>query len=447
MKVEHTRPTLSLATLLLAGLAPIAASANLYPEHIQGVTLSVEQGIYTHAVVLKNTAASKQLDALQLQPETSHVSVDAYGLVSCAADNDVEFDRARAYFGPVSLFLDSVQSPQTLFDAAYQPSHTTGKGNKRLTEAGNPGPFNIPLSAIKQGHPAVRFNPVEELNKKLQQHLNQGGSEIDFYRQDHYITVDRTLSLAGWCKDTSNNTSRPAAVSIPLEMTVIYQGDPALIAPVKLSAQLASTPMPDQVNQDLPFALNAATFQPNMPHYIGRCAPESDPVIRINYSGNGKGLIRFMVEDNGNPVYGSSHIAYDSALNHNAHLDFSYPLVAKLAQESNSGWDTLNQTFSHPLSIKASIKDEQSNTWSEWKTYGNANWNHRCVPQVTVKPAGGMGGFLNGQQPAQPVPGPSRVQPDNATPPRDRIQPPVPPETAPLRIRAVEQEPATLQKR
>ncbi|PKM30330.1 MAG: hypothetical protein CVV07_07930 [Gammaproteobacteria bacterium HGW-Gammaproteobacteria-11] len=449
MKIHNTRLSSSIATLLLMGLLPSVASANLYPEHINGVTLNVEQGINSHSVVLKNSAASKHLAALQLQAETTHIAVDVEGLVSCAADNDVVFDRARAYFGPVSLFLDSVQSPQTLFDAPYHPSHTTGRGNKRITEAGNLSPFNIPIASIQQGHPAVRFNPQEELNKKLQQHLNQGGSEVDFYRQDHYISVDRTLSLAGWCKDLSNNTSRPAIASVPIEMTVIYKGDPELVAVAQLNAQLGNTPMPGQVAHDLPFALNAATFQPNMPHHIGRCAPESDPVIRINYSGNGQGLIRFMVEDNGNPVYGSPHIAYDSAVNHNAHLDFSYPLTAKLAQENNSGWDTPNQTFSHPLSIRASIKDANSDSWSEWKTYGSANWNHRCVPQLNANPVGGMGGFINnGQQPQPPVPGPSRVQPNAATPSLDRVQQPsVPEPRSPLRIQAVEQEPSALPKR
>ncbi|MFN3580958.1 MAG: hypothetical protein ACK4VV_10860 [Pseudomonas sp.] len=448
MRILNTRPGLGIAVLLAISLAPTAVPANQYPEYISGVTLNVEPGIHSHSVVLKNIAASKQLTAMQLQAQTSHIEVDVYGLVSCAASNQVGFAQARAYFGPISLFLESVQSPQTLFDAPYHPSFTTGKGNKRITEAGNATPLSIPLSSIQQGHPAVRFNPQEELNKKLQQHLNQGGSEIDFYRQDHYITVNRTLSLAGWCKNNTSNISRPAVASVPIGMTVIYNGDPDLIAPVQLSAQLANSQMPDQISHDLPFALSAATFQPNMPHYIGKCAPDNDPVIRINYSGNGKGLVRFTVEDNGNPVYGSPHIAYDSSATLNAHHDFSYPLIGKLAQENNAGWDTPNQTFSHPLSIRASIKAADTDSWSEWKTYGSANWNHRCVPQLNVKPAGGVGGFNSGQQPTQPAPGPSRVQPKPATPALDKVQPQSAPEPkAPLRVQPVEEQPASLPKR
>ncbi|KGK41121.1 hypothetical protein LH51_17190 [Nitrincola sp. A-D6] len=450
MKILNTTPVISTAALLIMALNTTTVSANLYPDYISGVALSVEGGIYPHAVVLENVSANKQLEALQLQAEKTHIDVDFQGHVSCAADNKVDFDNARAYFGPISLFLDSVQSPQTLFDAAYHPSFTTGKGNKRITEAGNFQSFNIPLAQIQQGHPAVRFNPEEELNKKLQQHLNQGGSKIDFYRQDQYISVNRTVSLAGWCKHTSNNTSRPAFASVPIEMTVIYKGDADLIAPVQLSAQLAQSELPGQVTHNLPFSLNSATFQPNMPHYIGKCTPDTDPVIRINYSGNGKGLIRFSVKDNTATVYGSPEIAYDSADGVNAHLDFSYPLIGKLNQENNSGWDAPNQTFSHPLSIRASIKDVNSDQWSEWKTYGSANWNHRCIPQVNVIPAGAQGGVYTGQQPSPTLPSPSRIQPVETQPKLDRVQPPATPEPgAPSRVqpRVIEEDPTVLQKR
>lgn len=451
MKTLNSTPALGTAVLITMALTATVVSANQYPNYISGVSLSVEQGINSHAVFLKNVSANKQLEALQLQVETTHIHVDFQGLVSCAADNNVDFDKARGYFGPISLFLDSVQSTQTLFDAAYHPSFTTGKGNKRITEAGNYSSFNIPLSQIQQGHPAVRFNPEEELNKKLQQHLNQGGSKYDFYKQDHYITVNRTVSLAGWCNNTSNNTSRPAFASVPIDMTVIYKGDTDLIPPVQLSAQLAGSELPDQITHNLPFSLNAATFQPNMPHYIGKCTPDNDPVIRINYSGNGKGLIRFIVDDNASPVFGSPEIAYDSAGGLNAHFDFSYPLIAKLNQEYNAGWDTPNQTFSHPLSIRASIKDVNSGEWSEWKTYGSANWNHRCVPQLNVIPAGAQGGVFNGQQPSPSLPTPLLIQPIETTPKLDRVQPattPVEPRT-PSRVqpKEVNEEPNMLQKR
>lgn len=450
MKILNTSPVLNAAALLAMALTTTVVSANQYPNYISGVTLSVENGINSHAVFLKNASASKQLDALQLQAETTHIEVDFNGNVACAADNKIDYDKARAYFGPISLFLDSVQSPQTLYDAGYHPSFTTGKGNTRLTEAGNSQSFKIPVAQIQQGHPAVRFNPEEELNKKLQQHLNQGGSKIDFYKQDHFITVNRTVSLAGWCKNTSNNTSRPAVASASIDMTVIYKGDPDLIAPVQLSAQLAQSQLPGQITHNQPFTLNTATFQPNMPHYIGKCFPDSDPIIRINYSGNGKGLIRFIVDDNSSPVYGSSEIAYDSAVAVNGHLDFSYPLIAKLNQEYNAGWDTPNQTFSHPLTVRASIKDVNSNTWSEWKDYGNANWNHRCVPQLNVKPGGALGGINSGQQPAPTLPSPSRIQPIETMPKLDKIQPPSSPEPRiPSRVQPqeIEEEPTLLLKR
>lgn len=206
------------------------------------------------------------------------------------------------------------------------------------------------------------------------------------------------------------------------------------------------------VEQDLPFTLNTATFQPNMPHYIGQCPPNQDPTFRINYSGAGKGVIRFQVEDNGNPVFGTTSVIYDSRVKQTAHLDFYYPLISKLAQGNVTAteWSTLNKTFNHPLTIKASFKDYKdvnNNNWGEWKTFGTTTWNHRCTPQVNFNSPATLGGFKNNNGGNDPVvPSPSKIAPVEIKPILNKIQTPIPINPTPVvptvtNIKAVEQNP------
>lgn len=429
--MHHGRFILSTLSLALLGATTFVHANTQTSDYVSEMSLSVEKGINSHAVMLKNVSASKHIDAIQIQAQQTHVAVQLKGHVYCTPSNNVKYETARAYFGPISMFVDSIQSQQALFHGPYHPTFTDGK-SPRIAESGNHASFNIPLAQIKQGHPAVRFDPLEELDKRLQQHLAQGGTKLDFYKEKHTISIQRVVSLAGWCKHTSNNASKPGYASTTIDMTVIYEGDPALTAVGVISQQLGGGNMPDQIAHDLPFTLNTATFQPNMPHYIGKCAPDSDPVIRINFSGNGKGVIRFIVEDNGSPVFGTTGLLYDSAIKPSSHLDFKYPLIAKLAQE-NSNLGELNKTYSHPLTIKASFKDQKdinTENWSEWQEFGSANWNHRCIPQVSVSVPGSKGGYSMGENPTPPsspaFPSPSRIAPIEAKPSIDSIQMPAP---------------------
>lgn len=417
----------------IVGATP-ARAAEAYGDYVERIDLSQGGGINVH-ILLKNTSANKHVDAVKVAPASGTMEIPLDGHVKCEKDKDTNYDNAKAYFGTVSLFVDEINPVNVLYEASFNPSNTTwnGVGNgKWVTEAGDGVPFTVPLAQIKQGHPALRLDPVAEMEKKLQTHLNQGKSKAEFYQKDQFVEVERPITLAGWCRKTisfSQAVSKAGYKTIMAKLTIRYEGDPAVTDAPKLNAQMQGN-MPNAINQDLPMQLVEATFQPNMPHYIGKCMPDQDPKIRVNYKGSGKGTIRFMVEDNSSPVYSTQDIPFDSA-NGPAFFDFNYPLKAKL--ESRPQWQEVNKTVTHPLSIRAKIRDENSDAWGEWKDYGAAEWKHRCSPQVTVQMGGGgnkAGGYQSQEDANKPTVKPILGTKDPASPQMNLKANPVDPKPA-----------------
>ncbi|MDH5191520.1 MAG: hypothetical protein OEW89_09760 [Gammaproteobacteria bacterium] len=364
---------------------------------VDNISLS-SPGINSNMIILKNTSANKHVNAVKITPESSNININLQGTVKCAKDKDVKFTHAEAYFGPVYMFVNTIQSPKALYEAGYAPSVTEWHGHLTgwITEGGNAQKFSVPLAQIKQGDADIRFDPVAELNKKLQTHLNQGGTKLSFYKQDQLIYVKRPISLVGWCKP-GIQASTPGYKTIMADLVIKYEGDSKVTNVGVVNAQLQGG-MPQQIDNALPFKLTNATFQPNMPHYIQQCGNINDPQIRVNFQGNGKGKIQFKIRDNL-----MTSIAYEGELDFDgknnggkAHYDFKYPLKAKLDQFQ--GWQQVNKTFNHPLKIIARVIDHKSNRWGGWKDYETKIWKHRCIPKVNAPTAGGNMGYQNGNQ-------------------------------------------------
>lgn len=353
-------------------------------------------------VTLRNTSGSKQADKVRLEPESPVLNLSLSANVKCVKDKHVEFSQAKAYFGPAIMAGGSIDSSKALHEASYDPSFTVwdGVGNgKWNTEAGNGSTFDVPLNAVRNGPANIAFDPAAEFNQRLEEHVAKGGNRLTFLQQPQEFIVARVVSLGGWCQ--KDGISRSGVNSVFLKIKVRYPGQPDLLPAVELNGQLGQG-MPSQIGQNLPMKLVSATFQPNMPDYIGACPPAQDPVIRVNYSGSGKGLVRFSIED-GSAVYGTEALNFDAS-NGPAHFDFPYPLKTKLANRPD--WSEPNKTIQHHLTIRAKYRDEKSNTWSDWQNYGAGLWIHRCTPSLNVVP-GGMGGIQyqapGGQNPNTPT--------------------------------------------
>lgn len=390
---------------LLAWQAPAqalkpATQGEPYVEHV-----SIKPPSPAAVVTLQNTSASPYADQVSLAPQSPTLRLAMGASVKCIKDKQVEFSHARAYFGPATMSGGDIDSSQTLHSAAYDPSFTVwdGVGNGQWnSEAGNASTFDVPLDALKNGPNNIAFDPVAEFQQRLDQHVAKGGDRLQFLQQPQTFTIGRVVSLGGWCR--KDGTSRSGVNSVFAAIQVRYPGQPDLKNKPQLNAQLGGVPA-QGINQNLPMQLNSATFQPNMPDHVGSCPPAQDPIIRVNYSGSGKGWVRFSIVD-GSAVHGTGDIAFDSTQGP-AHFDFAYPLKAKLV--SRPQWAEVNKTFQHHLVIRAKYRDAQSNEWSDWSNYGSALWNHRCTPSLNVVPFGQQGGKV--QAPGQPTPGPADPSP------------------------------------
>jgi hypothetical protein len=254
-------------------------------EQVEDVTLS-QKGINIH-VVLRNKAVDKHVNSVDIQPEKSSMNIPFQGLVKCKKSKKVDFTGARAYFGTVSRSGNSIEKVNSLYDATYHPSFATWTGliGGWITEAGNYDPFVVPLNKVKNGHPAVRFDPVALFNEKLQSHINGGGSKLDFLKNDQSVTVNRPVSLAGTCREAesySKSTHGSGYITVSMPLTILYKGD------ANLHAAIANN-SPNQFASE--FQVSSASVTPFVKDYVGQC-----PVylkFRVAFKTQGVGDVKF----------------------------------------------------------------------------------------------------------------------------------------------------------
>ena len=262
---------------------------------------------------------------------------DYSGTVHCDPGLGHKFKGAYMTFGPVNLSGESVNT----HNGAYTVQTTVASSTKKNEVVEYvPNTFTVPLSKVKNAAPSLRVDPIAEINKKLQQHIQGGGKAIDFYKKDHTIVLQRPLSLSGLCGTNTKSSGGYETKNHVIQIE--YKGDSKIYDVAKLNASLANN-MPNQIGNNLPFKLDKATFQANMPNYVGKCIPNQNPKIRINFqiSGSESGLmdLRVAAVSNQYAAYGSyfetSGIIKNPKVG-GGHLDFRFPLKEMLAQDKYS---------------------------------------------------------------------------------------------------------------
>ncbi len=393
----------ALGVSVIASNTVFAASTG-NSAYVQNVDLTFPG--YAAVINVENTSANKLASNVNLQVQESSIDIEANGFVQCADDKEVIFSHSKIYFGPLGMSADNINEGSSLYKSDFSVSakYRIGFG-KWVTES--PGAdahqvFTVPLNQIKNGHPAVRVDALEELNKKLQSHLQGGGTKADFYRNDQQVVLQRPVSVAGWCKKSVNfgqYTHKAGFETQNFTIQVKYKGDPAVY---DLNAQVGQLGNNPQYNNNQSLLLNQATFQPNMPHHIGKCTEGTpDPKIRVNYKGAGKGTVRFKIgvkNSEGNFVLPQVYLgSYDSANQINRHFDFDYPLIDKMYNHHQfKWWATINKTYEHAMTIEAQVKNQNSDSYGPWTEFGSATFKHRCTPQVTVNGSNAkLGGYQN----------------------------------------------------
>ena len=385
------------ATALTLGLSGLSvphaqAASSGSSAYVHDVELEFE-GVGP-IIVVKNVSQNKHVSAVKLSTQGTQLDIGVAGTVTCAGDDEILFQKSEIYFGPVSLTgADDIDESATL--ASDDISVSSTKVGDNLVEAA--GLLNqlmqVPFATIDSGPAHLRLDPVEEIEKKLQAHLQGGGTAADFFRNEQFTSVTRPISLAGWCR--KNGVSKAGFETRDLKIMIRYEADP----------QVNDGPVmnPQHQFQEVaqPLEITETAFQPNMPHYVGQCPPAQDPKIRVTYKGTGEGFLRLRVKEGAVEVHRSNAIAYDSD-NGAAFYDFAYPLTDRLQHAAFKNWATLNQTFNHHLNLEVQTRDvtpkvqanyASGDGWSEWEAVDQAIWRHRCTPKLGVPAAGGIGGY------------------------------------------------------
>lgn len=428
--------TLALSASVLAiGLCATAmnnkvmAGDNYTSEYVTGINLSFPG--QAAVLTVRNISPNKMVDAVDLKVQESKLDFDMSGSVTCKSANKVAFHGAWGYFGPVAMGgLNNLKTEATLhyddLDVAY-----TDK-NHDIAEY-TVDTLSVPYSKIKSGHPAIRVDAVAEIEKKLQAFVQNGGKASDFYKQDQDIVLQRPIALVAMCGKPADNTY--GYVNKNHTVQIKYIGDPAVQDVPILNAQMNNNPNQIGQNENLPFQLNNIQFQPNIPHYTGKCVPDQNPKIRVNFNiaGGKQGLIDLRIASVSNQYadYGNYFETAGIAKNPNnggGHLDFSFPLKEMLSQEKYSWMVELNnKTYSHNMRIEARFKNfDGSNQWSQWQEFDTAVFKHRCVPQLAPQLQGGLngsvGGFQNGDNDSPKPGGTIQAMPVTPKQPVDKIQ-------------------------
>jgi hypothetical protein len=395
------------ASVLAFGMSVVSVGNQAYAglsgtsEYVKDVDLDFSGAM--PVINITNTSANKHVNSVNPTVQNNSINIEIDGFVECKSANNVDFLGAWAYFGGVGIGgFGQLATQGTLHDEKIDVAYKTKDDIAEATE----DMFTIPLNKIKNGHPALRVDPLEEL-EKARQAFN--GSDTDFYKQDREIILQRPISLGTVCGKLKNTDKR--SVGFETKHTGIkikYKGDPAVNDKPVLNAQLANN-MPNQINNDLPIRLDKAEFQPNIPHYTGKCVPDENRQIQIDlqFSGNGGGYMDLRVQSVSNtyadygPYYNFQAIPVNAQASKK--INFSFPIKTMLEQEKYSYMAISNsKTYNHNMKIEARYKPKEGGNWSQWKDYDTAVFKHRCTPQLNGQLVGGniggIGGYDNGAE-------------------------------------------------
>lgn len=436
MKFRHL--VIALLALSLFGSCNLALASSASSKYVDKVALTFTgMAVQIH---VENQSANKHLSKVNLKTKNSSMSFDYSGHVECNPGIGRRFKGAYITFGNVSLSGEGINDTSGAYTLSTDVAHTIKKSD--IAES-TPKTFVVPLSKVKNVAASLRVDPIAEVNKKLQQHLAGGGNAVDFYRQDHTIVLQRPISLSALCGTNSKSSGGYETKNHVIQIE--YKGDSKVYDKAVINASLANQ-LPNQVTNDLPFKLDKAQFQANMPNYVGKCIPNQNPKLRINFqvSGSETGLmdLRVVAVSNQYAAYGN-YFATEGIVNNpkngGGHLDFRFPLKEMLSQNQYS-WMAIadNQTHSHNMRIEARYKNMQNGTWSAFKPFGTAVFKHRCTPQVN--PAIDNQNKINsfGKQPDQQNLNVKKATPPRAEPKPKRAATPAP-ESKPQRSATPEQ--------
>ncbi len=386
-----------LRSMLPATIAVLASSAALANPIIQnGIeSIDLDLGVNQVEIHVHNSNQSNFLGDLSLALQTTHLDIPAGGSVKCSKGND--FNSARIGFGAFNpTFFDALVVHKTDFPI----TGIEWTGGQWLGEAMDPNyAYHVPVASLKDAaKPAYQVDPLAEVEAMRQAYVNNGGTDLGFYRTDHEVVLDRKVSVHATCW-TGISTNAIATKHVPLSVKVVYDGDEDL-ANFKLNAQLVTPNSPQLEAAYIPFDVTSGKILAYTPVYIGSCP--KDLSFRSTIKTNGEGALLYRVLENGQVRYQSPLIEVDKNSD-----DIQEDYVYELEWDGPVSLQKKDREFVLKIASKAANEDGYPTFYNE---FDRVDWSHTCTPKLKVGLGGSNGGGIliqnNGQQ-GQQVPAPS----------------------------------------
>jgi len=395
------------ASLTAAGALLASATAMANPIIEPGIeSIDLDLGVNQVEIRVHNASNSNLLANLDLAVKTNQIAIPAHGMVKCSKGNN--FNAAKIGFG---VFNPTFYDSNVVTKADFPLTAYEWVGGDWLGEAMDPNyAYTIPVASLK--NPAkenYQVDPLAEVAKMLEAHLDNGGSELSFYRNNHQVVLDRSVSVHAACW-TGVSTNARATKHVPLSVKIVYEGDEDL-ANFKLNAVIQNSPQQGFQAGFSPFKVIEGDLIAYTPNYIGTCP--RDLKFRASILVQGEGRIRYRITEGPDVHYMSEVIEIEKNEG-----DFGEDFVYELEWE---GLESLQKADRHfRLQIAGKADDEGGNP-TFFNQYASLDWSHTCMPKLNVG-VGGMtpGGPMiqNGNQQAQQAQQAPKVgyQPSQPTP-------------------------------
>jgi hypothetical protein len=420
----------TMKTHLLAGAVAVLMATTAFgaqaEEWVDYVSLAYDGGNTAH-VTLGITNGATTANTAVVGPSSNSMTLQMDGHVKCVKNRHTNFIGSYIYFGAAYVFVDQVVDTNTLYSKSFNPSSSEWEGLSKgwITEGDGDKNFVVPLNQVKAGAPLVRFDPVEEFNKKMQAHINNGGSKLEFMQNDQSFSVQKVISMSGACQKNKSGefpTGQVKVAQASVNIVIKYEGSPNLKGDINPIIAQAQPKGGFQAGYN-PLTLTSGELTAFVPNYVGTCP--ADPKFRVKLKGGGEGqvLIRILA---GNATVHQS-VALDFA-NGELIYDFTDHL-------SYFGPASLNNKIQHLFKLVVATKDKSQGAFraNSYKEKDQLTWSHTCIPKLSVG-IGGQGGIQAGGGAPNQTPGLKlKVQPINPDPDPAQLLKVVPQQSKPQR--------------
>jgi len=365
-------PAVALMTSMTGAFAnPIVGNG------IESIDLDLGQTVYE--IRVHNASQSTALSNLSLAVKTNSLSIPAQGSVKCSKGNS--FAAAKIGYGVFNpTFYDSnvlhhENFPLTAWE--WEPGiHGAWVGEAMDQNYA----YTLPVGSMKDpAKPELQVDPLAEVAKMRDAYIQNGGTELGFYRNAHEVSLQRKVSAIASCMVSQNETSS-ATFWKPITVKVIYEADPDL-ANFQLNANLLQGGvLANGINQDLPMDVSSAELLPYSPNFVGQCPV--DLKFRVDITGSGNGSLKYRIVEGSGTVHQSETHDYEGGNGVWKH-DFVYPIE----WEGQESLEKTDRTFK----LYVAHKDEDEfGVPTMYNLYDQVNWSHKCTPKVNIN-LGGTG--------------------------------------------------------